>query len=51
VEYSIGFDLDERNRQAINRLPSLVWTQRPKRPTSAQSHDPRSLTITYISSR
>jgi hypothetical protein len=25
VEYSIGFDLDERNRAAINRLPASIW--------------------------
>lgn len=25
VEYSIGFDLDERNRQAISRLPGDTW--------------------------
>jgi hypothetical protein len=25
VQYSIGFDLDERNRAAINRLPAGIW--------------------------
>jgi hypothetical protein len=25
VEYSIGFDLDERNRAAISRLPAGIW--------------------------